>query len=368
MSPTPLAETLPEESFELQEEKRRALVFERHFTRSGEDPFEVVAWQRRDAVIQGAGGEVVFEQKEVEVPAAWSQLATNVVASKYFHGAVGSPERETSVRQLLGRVVDQLTEWGRHDGFFRSDEDAEAFRAELAHVLLHQMASFNSPVWFNVGIDTRPQCSACFINSVEDSLESILDLARTESMLFKRGSGTGSNLSTLRSAREGLSGGGTSSGPVSFMKALDAFAGVIKSGGRTRRAAKMVILDVDHPDIVEFIHSKQGEEAKARALKAAGWAGGFEVEGGAYSSVFFQNANHSVRLTDDFLEAVEKGEEWTTHAVTDGRPMGTYPARDLLHQMAEAAWECGDPGVQYDTTINRWHTCPASGRIQASNP
>ena len=344
------------------------LRFERRFTRPGVDPFEEVDWEVRDALITDAEGDVVFEQENVEVPEFWSQTATNVVASKYFRGELGSPERESSVRQLIGRVVSQLAAWGRSDGYFASEVDAESFHDELKHLLLHQMACFNSPVWFNVGIETRPQCSACFINSVEDTMPSILELAKVEGMLFKYGSGTGSNLSTLRSSRETLAGGGTASGPVSFMRGYDAFAGVIKSGGKTRRAAKMVILNADHPDIEEFIRSKETEERKAWALVEAGYDGGFNVPGGAYDSVFFQNANHSVRVTDDFMQAVLDDAEWTTRGVTTGEPMDTYRAGDLLDMIAEATWACGDPGMQFHTTVNDWHTCPNSGSINASNP
>lgn len=340
----------------------------RRFTTEGIDPFDGVEWTRRDAVIREAGGGVVFEQKDVEVPAFWSQIATDIVAHKYFRGAPDSPERESSVRQLIGRVVDTITTWGAEDGYFDGEASAQAFRAELIHLLLHQRASFNSPVWFNVGVDPKPQCSACFICSVEDSMESILDLAKTEALLFQRGSGTGSNLSSLRSSRERVSSGGLSSGPVAFMRGFDAFAGAIKSGGRTRRAAKMVVLDVDHPDVLDFIHSKEIEETKARALLAAGLGEAHGDGGGVYGSVFFQNANHSVRVPDAFMEAVLAGGPWTTHAVTDGRAMDTYPARQLLDAMAQAAWACGDPGIQFETTINAWHTCPAAGPIRASNP
>jgi ribonucleoside-diphosphate reductase alpha chain len=348
--------------------RARGLAFRRYFTRPGADPFDAIEWELRDAVIGSEKGEKVFEQKGVEVPKFWSQTATNVVASKYFRGHLGTPSRERSVRQLVGRVVDTMTEWGRRGGYFATEEDALAFHAELAHVLLHQYACFNSPVWFNVGIEEKPQCSACFINSVEDTMQSILQLARTEGMLFKYGSGTGSNLSTLRSSREKLAGGGTASGPVSFMKGFDAFAGVIKSGGKTRRAAKMVILDVSHPDIAEFVRCKEIEERKAWALIEAGYDGGFNVQGGAYDSIAYQNANHSVRVPDEFMRAVIDDGEWTTRAVTDGRPMDTYRARDLMRQIAESAWVCGDPGMQFDTTINDWHTCPATDRINASNP
>jgi ribonucleoside-diphosphate reductase alpha chain len=344
------------------------LAYRRYFTRAGEDPFDAVEWELRDAVIGSEKGEKVFEQKGVEIPKFWSQTATNVVVSKYFRGHLGTPTRERSVRQLIGRVVDAMTGWGRTGGYFASEADAETFHAELEHILLHQYACFNSPVWFNVGIEEKPQCSACFINSVEDTMQSILQLARTEGMLFKYGSGTGSNLSTLRSSKERLAGGGTASGPVSFMKGFDAFAGVIKSGGKTRRAAKMVILDADHPDIVEFVRSKEVEERKAWALIDAGYEGGFNVTGGAYDSVAYQNANHSVRATDEFMQAVEADADWTTRAVTDRRPMQTLKARELMRMIAESAWVCGDPGMQYDTTINDWHTCSATARINASNP
>jgi ribonucleoside-diphosphate reductase alpha chain len=331
-------------------------------------PFDAVQWEVREALIANESGEIIFQQKDVEVPTFWSQTATNVVVSKYFRGQLETPERETSIRQLIGRVVDTMTAWGREGGYFASDEDAEVFSDELCHLLLHQMACFNSPVWFNVGIEPHPQCSACFINAVEDTMESILDLAKTEGMLFKYGSGTGSNLSTLRSCKEILAGGGMASGPVSFMKGFDAFAGVIKSGGKTRRAAKMVILGVEHPDIVDFINCKQVEERKAWALIDAGYEGGFNIPGGAYESVFYQNANHSVRTTDEFMEAVEKDGEWSTKSVRTGEPMETLKARELMSMNADSTWLCGDPGMQFDTTINEWHTCPNTDRINASNP
>ncbi|HWW61456.1 MAG TPA: vitamin B12-dependent ribonucleotide reductase, partial [Thermoanaerobaculia bacterium] len=312
---------------------------------------------------------VVFEQKDVEVPKFWSQMATNVVVSKYFRGHLNTADRETSVRQLIGRVVRTMTEWGREGGYFATPEDGDTFRDELTHILLYQMAAFNSPVWFNVGIEPRPQCSACFINSVNDTMDSILGLAKTEGMLFKYGSGTGSNLSSIRSSREFLAGGGTASGPVSFMRGYDSFAGVIKSGGKTRRAAKMVILNADHPDIVDFIESKEKEERKAWALIDAGYDGAFNAPGGAYDSVQFQNANHSVRVTDEFMRAYEKDGDWHTRAVTDPkRIMGTYKARDMMRHMSESAWVCGDPGMQFDTTVNDWHPCPNTARINASNP
>jgi ribonucleoside-diphosphate reductase alpha chain len=342
------------------------LHFERHFTRRGVSPHDAVEWDIRDAVIQDEKGEKVFEQKGVEVPKNWSQMATNIVASKYFHGSLESGEREKSARQLVSRVVDTMTRWGVEGKYFASTEDAIAFRDELTFLLLNQYASFNSPVWFNCGIEKKPQCSACFINSVEDTMESILNLAKTEGMLFKWGSGTGSNLSTVRSSKERLSGGGTASGPVSFMKGYDAFAGVIRSGGKTRRAAKMVILNVDHPDIIEFVDCKKIEEQKAWALIDAGYDGSFNGE--AYASIFYQNANHSVRVTDEFMKAVEEDREWVTPAVVDGRPLGKYRARDILHKIAESTYVCGDPGMQFDTTINRWHTSKTTARINASNP
>jgi ribonucleoside-diphosphate reductase alpha chain len=346
----------------------RGLRFERYYTTPGVDPFDTVEWELRNAVISNEKGEKVFEQKDVEMPKFWSQTATNVVVSKYFRGQLNTPDREHSVRQLIGRVVDTITAWGRTDGYFASEEDAQTFHAELKHILLYQYACFNSPVWFNVGIETRPQCSACFINAVSDTMDSILTLAHTEGMLFKYGSGTGSNLSKLRSAREPLAGGGTASGPVSFMKGFDAFAGVIKSGGKTRRAAKMVILDVDHPDVEEFINCKSVEEKKAWALIDAGFPGGFNVPGGAYDSIAYQNANHSVRVTDDFMKAVLSDGEWKTRARVGGRTMDTIPARKLMKEISDAAWVCGDPGMQYDTTINDWHTCANTDRIYASNP
>jgi ribonucleoside-diphosphate reductase alpha chain len=338
----------------------------RFFTQPGDDGYASVIWEQRTASIIGEGGKIVFEQRDVEVPAAWSQTATNVVVQKYFRGQTGTPERERSVRQLIDRVADTLTAWGVKDGYFADKVSADNFKAELKHLLVQQKLAFNSPVWFNVGIEEEPQCSACFINSVDDTMESILGLAKTEGMLFKYGSGTGTNLSPIRSSKELLHGGGTASGPVSFMKGFDAFAGVIKSGGKTRRAAKMVILDVEHPDIEEFIWCKAKEEKKAWTLIDAGYDGSFDGE--AYKSVFFQNSNNSVRVTDDFMDAVLKDKEWTTRAVIDGRPIGTYKARDLWRSIAQATWECGDPGLQFDSTINSWHTCPNSDRINASNP
>ncbi len=342
------------------------LEFPRFFTRDGVDPFDAVEWETRSAVIGNEKGHVVFEQRDVEMPKSWSQQATNIVVSKYFRGTVGTPERERSVRQLIGRVVDTITGWARTQKYFASEDDLQAFSDDLKHLLVFQKAAFNSPVWFNCGIEPHPQCSACFINAVQDTMESILTLAKTEGMLFKYGSGTGSNLSAIRSSQELLAGGGTASGPVSFMKGFDAFAGVIKSGGKTRRAAKMVILNADHPDVVEFINCKVEEEKKAWALIDAGYDGSFT--GPAYASVFFQNSNNSVRVTDDFMRAVLDDKDWTTHAVRDGSPMATYKARDLMHQIAEATHVCGDPGMQFDTTVNDWHTCPNTARINASNP
>jgi ribonucleoside-diphosphate reductase alpha chain len=342
--------------------------FTRRYTQVGVHPFDTCEWEQRDAIIADERGKAVFKQEGVEVPKFWSQTATNVVVSKYFRGQIGTPGRETSVRQLIGRVSDTVTGWGRAGHYFATEAEAETFHAELTHILLYQMACFNSPVWFNVGIEEKPQCSACFINSVQDTMGSILDLAKTEGMLFKFGSGTGSNLSAIRSSRELLAGGGTASGPVSFMKGFDAFAGVIKSGGKTRRAAKMVILNVDHPDIVEFIECKSTEEKKAWALIDAGYDGGFNVPGGAYDSIFYQNANHSVRVTDGFMQAVIDDAEWSTRAVRDGSPVDTYKAREIMKKISDSAWLCGDPGMQYDTTINDWHTCPATDRINSSNP
>src|SRR5438874_5541265 len=351
------------------ETKPGGITVERWFTKPGVDVYDTCEWDTRSAVITNERGEVVFEQKDVEMPKFWSQMATNVVVSKYFRGHIGTPDRETSVRQLIGRVVHTITQWGREGGYFATVEDGDTFRDELTHILLYQMASFNSPVWFNVGLETRPQCSACFINSVSDTMDSILTLAKTEGMLFKYGSGTGSNLSNIRSSKEFLAGGGTASGPVSFMRGYDSFAGVIKSGGKTRRAAKMVILNADHPDIIEFIESKENEEKKAWALIDAGYEGAFNAHGGAYDSVQFQNANHSVRVTDDFMRAYEKGGIWETRAVTDRtKVMATFKARDLMRKMAESAWVCGDPGMQFDTTVNEWHPCPNTARINASNP
>jgi ribonucleoside-diphosphate reductase alpha chain len=342
------------------------LEFPRFFSTAGVDPFDQVEWELRDAVIGSEKGGVVFEQRQVEVPKPWSQQATNIVVSKYFRGHVGSPERERSVKQLIGRVVDTITGWARKQHYFASDEALGAFSADLKHLLVEQKAAFNSPVWFNCGFEQAPQCSACFINSVDDTMESILTLAKTEGMLFKFGSGTGSNLSAIRSSKELLAGGGTASGPVSFMKGFDAFAGVIKSGGKTRRAAKMVILNAEHPDIVEFINCKVEEEKKAWALIDAGFDGSFT--GTAYSSVFFQNSNNSVRATDEFMRAVVDDGLWQTRGVTTGEVMDTYRARDLMRLIAEGTWVCGDPGMQFDTTVNEWHTCPNTARINASNP
>ncbi len=345
------------------------LRFERYFTPVGSHAFDLVEWERRTAAITGEKGQSIFEQKDVEVPRSWSQLAINVVAQKYFRGSPGSADRETSVRQIIDRVVDTLLKWGREGGYFATDEDAENWAQELRYLLVTQHASFNSPVWFNLGVPGRSQQgSACFINSVHDSMESILDLAKTEGMLFKFGSGTGTNLSVLRSSKEQLSGGGTASGPVSFMKGYDSFAGSIKSGGTTRRAAKMVILNADHPDILDFIRSKAEEEKKAWALIEAGYNVGFNVPGGAYDSVQFQNANHSVRASDDFMRAVVDDQKWVTKAVVDGRVIDTYKARDLWKEIAEAAWVCGDPGLQFDTTIQDWNVVPNTGRINATNP
>ena len=370
------------------------LAFTRHFTKPGVSPYDEVTWERRDAVIQDWKGNLIFEQKNVEVPSEWSVTATNIVASKYLHGLNGTDEREDGVRALIIRVAESIRDWGIRDGYFATPDDAAVFYAELAHLLLNQKVAFNSPVWFNVGCDrlepnsdaqnwhwnkhscavefsvtgySKPQCSACFINSVQDSLDSILTLAKTEGMLFKWGSGAGSNLSAIRGSMETLSGGGTASGPLSFMRGFDAFAGVIKSGGKTRRAAKMVILNVDHPDIEDFINCKVKEEEKAWHLVQAGYDGsGPDSE--AYSSIFFQNANNSVRVTDEFMQAVESDSAFATRTVKEKNVVKEYKARDLMHKIAEATWQCGDPGMQYDTTINRWHTSKNTARINASNP
>ncbi len=345
------------------------LRFGRYFTPEGSHAYDLIEWERRTAAITGEKGQLIFEQKDVEVPRSWSQLAINVVAQKYFHGSPDSQERETSVRQIIDRVVETLKKWGLEGAYFATDEDAENWAQELRFLLVTQHASFNSPVWFNLGVSGRSQQgSACFINSVQDSMESILDLVKTEGMLFKFGSGTGTNLSVLRSSKEQLSGGGTASGPVSFMKGYDSFAGSIKSGGTTRRAAKMVILNADHPDVLDFIRAKAEEEKKAWALIEAGYNVGFNVPGGAYDSVQFQNANHSVRVTDDFMRAVIDDKQWTTKAVVDGRVIDTYKARDVWKEIAEAAWICGDPGLQFDSTIQDWNVVPNTGRINATNP
>jgi ribonucleoside-diphosphate reductase alpha chain len=349
-----------------QEPRRTGLRIQRYFTDGEASPYDAVEWELRDASISDFEGNKVFEQLGIEVPASWSQMATNVVVQKYFRGALGSSERETSVRQLISRVVDTITRWGRGQRYFASAEDAQAFGDDLAYLLVTQRAAFNSPVWFNVGVEEHPQCSACFINSVEDTMESIMELAKTEGMLFKWGSGTGTNFSTLRSSKELLNGGGEASGPVSFMKGYDAFAGVIKSGGKTRRAAKMVILNAEHPDIHEYIWCKAKEEQKAWSLIDSGYDGSFNGE--AYSSVFFQNSNNSVRVTDEFMQAVVDDGSWHLRSVVDSSPVDTIKARGLMKAIAEAAHQCGDPGMQWDSTINSWHTCPNTSRINASNP
>src|SRR5215813_10394600 len=370
------------------------LKFSRHFTRAGVSPYDEVEWELRTASITDAKGNTIFEQKDVESPKDWSMTAINIVASKYLHGTLNTPQRETGVRQLIKRVAETIRDWGWKQGYFATADDRDAFHDELVHILVQQKASFNSPVWFNVGCDrlepqsdaqnwhwdrekgqvvfsttgySKPQCSACFINSIKDSLDSILTLAKTEGMLFKWGSGTGTNLSPLRGSTEELSGGGQASGPLSFMKGFDAFAGVIKSGGKTRRAAKMVILNIDHPDIEEFIDCKAKEEAKAWALIEMGYDGS-SPDSEAYSSIFFQNANNSVRVTDEFMSAVERDGEFSTRSVKGREVMKTYKARHLLRKIAQATWQCGDPGMQYDTTVNRWHTSKNTDRINASNP
>jgi ribonucleoside-diphosphate reductase alpha chain len=342
------------------------LFFQRYFTDGKKSPFDMAEWEQRTALIGNEKGVTIFRQEGVEVPKGWSQTATNIVTSKYFHGKPGSPEREGSVRQLIARVVNTIVRWGEEGGYFADDDSRDAFHDELTHLLVEQKMAFNSPVWFNVGVQPKPQCSACFINSVNDTMESIMGLTRTEGMLFKWGSGTGTNFSSLRGSKETLSGGGIASGPVSFMKGFDAFAGVIKSGGKTRRAAKMVILNIDHPDIVEFIECKRKEERKAHVLIEQGYDSA--IDGDAYSSIFFQNANHSVRVTDEFMRAAAEDKDWWTKNVIDGQPAEKLRARDLLFKIADSTWHCGDPGMQYDTTVNRWHTSKNTARINASNP
>lgn len=341
------------------------LTFHHVFSSPNVHPFDEVAWETRDAIILGKDQKPVFEQRGIRVPAFWSETATTIAAQKYFRGKMGTPQREQGIDALISRVVKTITQWGQEDGYF-DEPMARVFEYELTYLVLHQFGAFNSPVWFNVGVDAHPQCSACFILKVEDSLQSILDLAHTEAMIFKGGSGSGMNFSPIRSSREELSGGGRASGPVSFMKGFDAFAGVIKSGGKTRRAAKMVILNVDHPDIIEFIRSKITEEEKALALVRAGYDGSFDGE--AYASVFFQNANHSVRVTDSFMHAVENDAMWQLRAVTTGETLFEVRAREIWHLIAQAAHRCGDPGLQFHDTVNAWHTCPADGSINASNP
>ncbi len=357
--------TIEEENANVVVDGSASLAVRRYFTIPGRDPFDEVEWETRDAFIPGKD-KAVFDQKEVEFPKFWSQTATNIVAQKYFRGRMGSPDRERSVRQMIGRVVDTIGTWGRAGGYFANDEEAQSFEDELKFILVHQLASFNSPVWFNVGFEEKPQCSACFILSIDDSMESILDWIRREGIIFRGGSGSGVNLSRLRSSKEQLSKGGYASGPVSFMRGADASAGTIKSGGKTRRAAKMVVLDVDHPDIEEFIWCKAKEEEKARVLESAGYD--MSLDSPDWASIQYQNANNSVRVTDAFMEAALEGREWNLSARTDGTVVDTVDARQLLRDIADAAWRCADPGVQYDTTINRWHTCPNTGRINASNP
>src|SRR3989344_5960960 len=362
----PHTSTQPQLSAELTENSRRAAF---HWKRLfGEiNPYDSIVWEKRTDKIERGDGTVVFEQKDVEVPSFWTQTATDIVASKYFRGRLGTPERETSARQMVDRVVDEIGRWGWEDGYFASETDAENFKQDLKWILINQYAAFNSPVWFNVGTTEHPQCSACFILSVEDTMESILKWCVDEGTIFRRGSGSGANLSKLRASMEHLSRGGTSSGPVSFMKASDGIANSIKSGGSTRRAAKMGGLNVDHPDIMDFIQCKVEEEKKERELMAAGYDMS-NLNNDAWGSIQFQNANNTVRITDDFMHAVEANGAWETKYRISDEPAGRYEARQALLNIAKAAWECGDPGVQFDTIINDWHTCPASGRINASNP
>src|SRR6187551_2059452 len=343
----------------------QGLSIERRFSTAGVHPFDEIEWEIRDAVI-GDPSNPAVEQRGVEFPKRWSQNSTNIVAQKYFRGRLGSDEREASVKQMISRVAGTISGWGRERGYFASDEDGDAFEAELTAILLNQKAAFNSPVWFNVGFEEQPQCSACFILSVEDTMESILDWNTKEGMIFRGGSGSGINLSNIRGSVEHLSKGGLASGPVSFMRGADAWAGTIKSGGKTRRAAKMVVLDVDHPDIEDFVWCKAKEEEKAAALRDAGFD--MSIDGDGFTSIQYQNANNSVRVSDAFMEAVEADGDWDLIARNGGEVTKTIKARDLMAQIAEAAWQCADPGVQYDSIINRWHTCPQSGRINASNP
>jgi ribonucleoside-diphosphate reductase alpha chain len=340
----------------------------RYFTEAGTHPYDTLEWERRDARIPNyRDGTDAFFQPDVEFPVSWSQNATNIVAQKYFRGTLGTPERESSLRQVIDRIADTIADWGIRDGYFVDDDEAEIFRDELKYVLVHQRAAFNSPVWFNIGVHGVPQqASACFILAVEDTMDAILNWYREEGIIFKGGSGSGINLSGLRSSSEGLQGGGTASGPVSFMRGADASAGTIKSGGKTRRAAKMVILNADHPDVEEFIWCKAIEERKARALGEAGFD--MDLDGKDSHSVQYQNANNSVRATDEFMQAVLDDRDWELRTVTTGEVARTVPARDLMRQISEATWECADPGMQFDTTINRWHTAPNTGRINASNP
>ena len=344
---------------------RNGLTFKRFFTTDGTHPFDQIEWERRDAVIPNfkEGGNA-FEQRDVEFPKKWSQNATNIVAQKYFRGTLGTPQRETSVRQLVGRVVDTIRGWGVKDGYFDTPADAQVFAEELSHLLVTQKAAFNSPVWFNVGVpDTPQQCSACFILAVDDKMTSILNWYVEEGTIFKGGSGSGINLSRIRSSKEPLAGGGTASGPVSFMRGADASAGTIKSGGKTRRAAKMVVLNIDHPDMREFIWCKADEERKARVLRDNGFD--MDLDGKDSHSIQYQNANNSVRVTDEFMQAYLDDRDHKLKAVLGGERSRSVRARDLMREIAQAAWECADPGMQYDTTINEWHTCPASGRINA---
>jgi ribonucleoside-diphosphate reductase alpha chain len=351
--------------------KKSGITFSRYFTQPGVHPYSEIQWEKRDAVIKNKSGESVFEQKDVEIPVNWSQNATNIVVQHYFKGRLNTPQRETSVKQIVDRVAKTIANFGRKDGYFASEDDAQIFEDELTHILVNQKMAFNSPVWYNIGlkhysVEEKPQASACFILKIEDSIPSIMNLATIEALIFKHGSGSGVNLSPLRSSKEHLEGGGVPSGPVSFMKGFDAFAGVIKSGGKTRRAAKMVILNADHPDIVDFIGCKVNEEKKAHALIDAGYDG--SLDGPVYTNIFFQNANNSVRVTDEFMKAVEEDRDWKTKAVTTGQVMDTYKARELMDKIAQASWDCGDPGMQFDTTVNKWNTVPNFDRINATNP
>lgn len=354
-----------EQTIDIKGQQAIPLPLKRHFTKEGQHPFNEVNWKKLKMTVRNTNGH--SEERELEFPDFWSDNAMSITGSKYFRGRISSSERESSVKQMIGRVAKAMRKWGIEFGYFDNETEANIFEDELTHILLHQKAAFNSPVWFNAGVEERPQCSACFILSVEDNMQSILQWIQNEGMIFKGGSGSGINLSNLRSSREKLSKGGFSSGPVSFMRGADSVAGMIASGGSTRRAAKMVVLNIDHPDIMKFIRCKAEEEKKVLAFIEAGY-NMYDLNNPAWTSIQYQNANNSVRVTDEFMHAVENDEQFEIRFVMTKETASTHNARDLMREIAKAAWECGDPGLQYDTTINRWHTCPNTGRITASNP